>query len=199
MPKGPAIAVLPFTNLSGDPKQDYFSDGLTEDILTELSRARDLRVLARNTSFQYKGKAVDVRKLGRELERALRARGQYPAHRRPPPRHGAAHRHRDRCPHLGRPYDREMADVFLVQDEIVSQIVAKIAGGYGVIESSEAKSPRARVPEQIQAYDLVLRARDVMHRIGTAKTFARRKNFCARRSRSIRRTLVQSARRHGLP
>src|SRR5262249_32158807 len=57
MPEGPAIAVLPFTNLSDDPKQEYFSDGLTEDILTELSRARDLRVLARNTTFQYKGKA----------------------------------------------------------------------------------------------------------------------------------------------
>ena len=64
-PKGPAIAVLPFNNLSGDPKQDYFSDGLTEDILTELSRARDLRVLARNTSFRYKGQAVDIRELGR--------------------------------------------------------------------------------------------------------------------------------------
>src|SRR5262245_10561172 len=57
MPEGPTIAVLPFTNLSDDPKQEYFSDGLTEDILTELSRARDLRVLARNTTFQYKGKA----------------------------------------------------------------------------------------------------------------------------------------------
>jgi adenylate cyclase len=56
VPKGPAIAVLPFVNLSGDPKQEYFSDGLTEDILTELSRARDLRVLARNTTFLYKGK-----------------------------------------------------------------------------------------------------------------------------------------------
>ena len=67
-PKGPAIAVLPFTNLSGDPKQDYFSDGLTEDILTELSRARDLRVLARNTTFQYKGQAVDVSNLGRDLK-----------------------------------------------------------------------------------------------------------------------------------
>ena len=67
VPKGPAIAVLPFNNLSGDPKQEYFSDGLTEDIMTELSRARDLRVLARNTTFQYKGKAVDVSKLGREL------------------------------------------------------------------------------------------------------------------------------------
>jgi TolB-like protein len=68
VPKGPAIAVLPFNNLSGDPKQEYFSDGLTEDILTELSRARDLRVLARNTSFRYKGKAVDASKLGRELK-----------------------------------------------------------------------------------------------------------------------------------
>jgi adenylate cyclase len=63
----PAVAVLPFTNLSGDPKQDYFSDGITEDILTELSRARNLRVLARNTTFQYKGKAVNVGELGREL------------------------------------------------------------------------------------------------------------------------------------
>src|SRR5262245_7039291 len=67
LPDVPTVAVLPFVNLSGDPKQDYFSDGITEDILTELSRARDLRVLARNTTFQYKGKAVDVGKLGREL------------------------------------------------------------------------------------------------------------------------------------
>ena len=65
-PRSPAIAVLPFANLSGDPKQDYFSDGITEDILTELSRARDIRVLARNTTFQYKGKPVDVGELGRE-------------------------------------------------------------------------------------------------------------------------------------
>ncbi|HXK36799.1 MAG TPA: FlgO family outer membrane protein, partial [Candidatus Paceibacterota bacterium] len=67
-PDGPAIAVLPFVNLSGDPQQEYFSDGLTEDLMTALSRASsDLRVLARNTTFQYKGKAVDVPKLGREL------------------------------------------------------------------------------------------------------------------------------------
>src|SRR5262249_29238126 len=67
MPKGPGVAVLPFVNLSGDKNQEYFSDGLTEDILTELARVRDLRVLARNTTFQYKGKAVDISKLGREL------------------------------------------------------------------------------------------------------------------------------------
>jgi TolB-like protein len=67
MPKGPGVAVLPFVNLSGDANQEYFSDGLTEDIMTKLARVRDLRVLARNTTFQYKGKAVDVSKLGREL------------------------------------------------------------------------------------------------------------------------------------
>ena len=78
-PNVPAIAVLPFTNLSGDPKQDYFSDGLTEDILTELSRARDLRVIARNTTFQYKGKAVDVGQARARAQCPLRARRQYPA------------------------------------------------------------------------------------------------------------------------
>ena len=69
--KGPGVAVLPFVNLSGDANQEYFSDGLTEDILTELTRTGDLRVLARNTTFQYKGKAVDVTKLGRRARRAL--------------------------------------------------------------------------------------------------------------------------------
>ena len=161
VPKGPAIAVLPFANLSGDPKQDYFSDGLTEDILTELSRARDLRVLARNTTFQYKGKAVDVGKLGRELKVRYVLEGSV---RRTDDRlrvtaqlidtETGSHIWADR-------YDREMADVFLVQDEIVNQIVAKIAGGYGAIERNEAKAAARKSPEQIQAYDLVLRARDV--------------------------------------
>src|SRR5215813_11782674 len=63
----PSVAVLPLTNLSGDPQQDYFSDGITEDITTELSRFSELLVIARNSSFQYKGKAVDIRQIGREL------------------------------------------------------------------------------------------------------------------------------------
>jgi adenylate cyclase len=63
----PSVAVLPFANLSGDPQQDYLSDGITEDITTELSRFSELRVIARNSSFQYKGKAVDIRQVGREL------------------------------------------------------------------------------------------------------------------------------------
>ena len=163
MPEGPAIAVLPFVNLSGDPQQEYFSDGLTEDLMTALSRASsDLRVLARNTTFQYKGKAVDVPKLGRELgaryvlegsvrraDDGLRVTAQLIDTQT------GAHIWADR-------FDREMADIFLVQDEIVSQIVAKIAGGYGVIEITEAKSAAHKSPQEIQAYDLVLRAHGVM-------------------------------------
>jgi len=67
MPAGPKIAVLPFTNMSGDPEQEYFSDGITEDIITSLSRFRELFVIARNSTFRYKGKSVDVRELHREL------------------------------------------------------------------------------------------------------------------------------------
>ncbi len=163
VPKGPAIAVLPFVNLSGDPNQDYFSDGLTEDIMTELSRmTRDLRVLARNTTFQYKGKAVDVAKLGRELnvryvlEGSVRRVGDdLRVTAQLIDAETGAHIWADK-------FDRKMADVFLLQDEIVGQIVAKIAGGYGVIETTEAKSATRKNPEQIQAYDLVLRAREAM-------------------------------------
>jgi adenylate cyclase len=176
-PKGPAIAVLPFNNLSGDPKQDYFSDGLTEDILTELSRARDLRVLARNTSFRFKGQAVDVRELGHKLGVGYVLEGSI---QRTDDRlrvtaqlidtETGTHIWADR-------YDREMADVFLVQDEIVSKIVAKIASGYGVIESSEAKSAARKSPDQIQAYDLVLRARDVMGSAWNRENFRSAKEF----------------------
>jgi adenylate cyclase len=67
LPDKPSIAVLAFTNMSGDPEQQYFSDGITEDIITELSRFRDLFVIARNSSFQYQGKAVDIKRVGREL------------------------------------------------------------------------------------------------------------------------------------
>ena len=171
-PNVPAIAVLPFTNLSGDPKQDYFSDGLTEDILTELSRARDLRVIARNTTFQYKGKAVDIGELGRELDARYvlegsvqRANDRLRVNAQLIDAKTGTHIWADR-------YDREHADVFLVQDEIVNQIVAKIAGSYGAIERNEAKSAARKNPNEIQAYDLVLRARDAMQWDWTSETFS---------------------------
>ena len=194
LPKGPAIAVLPFVNLSGDPKQDYFSDGLTEDILTELSRARDLRVLARNTTFQYKGKAVDVGKLGRELKvryvlegSVRRAEDQLRVTAQLIDAETGSHIWADR-------YDREMADVFLVQDEIVNQIVAKIAGSYGAIERNEAKTAARKSPEQIRAYDLVLRARE-RHTMGLdQRDLSRgREHPCSKPSRSIQQTRKRAA------
>jgi adenylate cyclase len=169
---GPSIAVLPFANLSGDANQEYFSDGLTEDLITQLSRAsRDLRVLARNTAFQYKGKAVDVSKLGRELgvryvlegsvqrtEDDLRVAAQLIDTQT------GAHVWADR-------FDRKIADIFLVQDAIISQIVGEIAGSYGAIERNEAKAAARKSPEQIQAYDLVLRARAAIQWDWTSETF----------------------------
>ena len=174
----PVIAVLPFANLSDDPKQEYFSDGLTEDLMTELSRAsRDLRVLARNTTFQYKGKAVDVPKLGRELgaryvlegsvrrtDDRLRVMAQLIETRT------GTHVWADR-------FDRKMADIFLLQDEIVSQIVAKIAGNFGVIDITEAGSATRKSPDEIQAYDLVLRAQNVMHPEYSHETFSAAKEL----------------------
>ena len=178
VPEGPAIAVLPFVNLSDDPKQEYFSDGLTEDLMTELSRASsDLRVLARNTTFQYKGKAVDVPKLGRELgaryvlegsvrrtDDGLRVTAQLIDTQT------GAHIWADR-------FDRKMADIFLVQDEIVSQIVAKIAGNFGVIDINEARSATRKNPDEIRAYDLVLRAQDVMRPEWSHETFSAAKEL----------------------
>jgi adenylate cyclase len=174
----PVLAVLPFANLSDDPKQEYFSDGLTEDLMTELSRAsRDLRVLARNTTFQYKGKAVDIPKLGRELG------ARYVLE-------GSVRRTNDRLRVMAQlietqagtqvwadRFDREMADVFLVQDEIVSQIVAKIAGNFGVIDITEARSATRKNPDEIRAYDLVLRAQAVMQPEWSQETFSAAKGM----------------------
>jgi TolB-like protein len=175
---GPAIAVLPFVNLSGEPDQEYFSDGLTEDLMTELSRASsDIRVLARNTTFQYKGKSVDIPKLGRDLGVRYVLEGSV---RRTDDRlrviaqlidtQTGAHIWADR-------FDRKMADIFLVQDEIVSQIVAKIAGNFGVIDINEARSATRKNPDEIQAYDLVLRAQAVMRPEWSQETFSAAKGM----------------------
>ena len=178
MPEGPAIAVLPFANLSDDPKQEYFSDGLTDDLMTALSRASsDLHVLARNTTFQYKGKSVDVPKLGRELgaryvlEGSVRRAGDdLRVTAQLIDTQTGAQIWADR-------FDRKMADIFLVQDEIVSQIVAKIAGGYGVIDINEVKSATRKSPDEIRAYDLILRAQDVMRPEWNHETFSAAKDL----------------------
>jgi adenylate cyclase len=95
----PSIAVLPFANMSGDPEQDYFSDGISEDIITDLSKVSGLIVIARNSSFAYKGKAPDIRAVGRELGPAGLgpSGGQSGAH------HGAVDRRENRGASMGRP------------------------------------------------------------------------------------------------
>ncbi len=139
----PSIAVLPFNNLSGDPEQEYFSDGITEDIITALSKHRWLAVIARNTSFGYKGQSVDIRRLADELSANYVVEGSV---RR------AGNRVRvtaqlidtDTGNHLwAERYDRELEDIFDVQDEITETIAARVEPEVGAAERERvARAPR---------------------------------------------------------
>ena len=103
LPDKPSIAVLPFPNMSGDPEQEYFADGMVEEIITALSRIRWLFVIARNSSFTYKGKAVDIEAGRPRTRRPLCARRQRAQGRRPRADHGSTDRGGDRRAYLGRP------------------------------------------------------------------------------------------------
>ena len=150
----PSIAVLPFANLSDDAQQDYFSDGISEDIITELSRFSELLVIARNSSFQYKGKAVDIRQVGLELGARYALEGSV---RRSGDRvritaqlidaETGAHRWAER-------YDREMRDVFAVQDEVARAIVATLAAH---VNRAEIERAMLKPPASWEAYDYYLR------------------------------------------
>lgn len=151
----PSIAVLPFTNISGDSEQEYFSDGITEDIITELSRFRNLLVIARNSSFTYKGQAVDVKKVGRELGVAYVLEGSV---RR------AGNRVRitaqlidaETGSHLwAERYDRPLADVFAVQDELTRTVTSTVGGQ---VEEASKQRIRHLADTELRAYDLFLRA-----------------------------------------
>jgi adenylate cyclase len=158
MPTGPTIAVLPFTNMSGDPKQEYFSDGITEDIITALSRFRGLYVLARNSTIKYKGQPVDVRQVGRDLGAQFIVEGSV---RRAGEKIRVSAQLLDATDgkHLwAETYDRELtaADIFAVQDEIVAKVVAVIGGSSGVIARAERKRIRGKPPGRLDAYECVL-------------------------------------------
>ena len=105
LPDKPSIAVLPFQNMSGDPEQEYFADGMVEEIITALSRIRWLFVIARNSSFTYKGQPIDVKRVGRELGVRYVLEGSV-RKARPGTHHGAADRGRDPRPSLGRSFRR---------------------------------------------------------------------------------------------
>jgi len=155
----PTIAVLPFTNMSGDPRQEYLSDGITEDIITALTRFAKLSVVARNSTFAYKGKAVDVRQVGKDLG------ARYVLE-------GSVRRTRDRGritaqlidtsdgKHVwAENYDRDLKDLFSVQDEVIQQIVGSLDVE---LDRAQLEQTRRGSPKDFRAYDLVLQARKVV-------------------------------------
>jgi adenylate cyclase len=150
----PSIAVLPFTNMSSDPEQDYFADGITEDIITDLSRWRTLAVRSRNSTFQFKGKQVDIQGLGRELDVHFLVEGSVR-------RMGERVRitvqliNSESGDHIwAERFDRPLADLFAVQDEVVRTIVGTLVGR---VYASEVEQARRKPPSSIMAYDHVLR------------------------------------------
>ena len=154
LPGKPSLAVLPFTNMSGDPEQEYFSDGLTNALITDLSKFSGLFVIARNSTFTYKGQAVNVKEVGREfgVRYVLEGSTQKAADR---VRVTANLVEAATSRHLwGESYDRPLTDIFAVQDEIVQQIGVTLR-----VKILEAEQDRARrIPtENLTAYDAWLR------------------------------------------
>ncbi len=156
-PSGPAVAVLPFTNMSGDPAQDYFADGMADEVITALSRCSGLLVIARNSSFTYKGRAVDVREVGRELGvgyvlegsvrrsgKRLRITGQLVDAAT------GAHLWADR-------FEGDSRDVFALQDRVAESVVAAIEPTLQFAEIGRRRQDRP------DAYDLLLRAGALEH------------------------------------
>jgi TolB-like protein/Flp pilus assembly protein TadD len=157
----PSIAVLPFLNLSGDPEEQYFSDGITEDIITELSRFRTLLVIARNSSFRYRGDDQDMRRIGRELGVRYLAEGSV---RRVGGRVRISAQLIDAESgnHIwAERYDRDAADLLTVQDDIVRAIATTL--GYRVEAAGRERAMRLS-PEALSAYDLVLRSEALLLR-----------------------------------
>jgi adenylate cyclase len=176
-PHGPSIAVLPFTNMSGDPEQEYFSDGITEDIITELSRFRSLFVIARNSSFAYKGRAMDMREIGRELGVRYMAEGSV---RRAGNRvrvtaqlidaRSGSHLWAER-------FDRELEDIFSVQDEITRRIVTSMAPR---IEAESLDMAKRKPPEDMRAYDYYLKAKSLVDTPHSTARFEQARQYCDR-------------------
>lgn len=179
LPDKPSIAVLPFTNMSGDPEQEYFTDGVTEDIITELSRFHSLFVIARNSSFSYKGKSPDVRQVGKQLGVRYVLEGSI---RRASNRIRVTAQLIDALTgsHVwAERYDRVLEDIFAVQEEVTRSIVTAIAPQ---IEDAEVAAARRVRPGNLSAYEIAVRA--------SANTF----EAYARANRGLREQAIGEAR-----
>jgi adenylate cyclase len=155
LPDKPSIAVLPFQNISGDPEQEYFADGMVEEIITALSKIRWFFVIARNSTFTYKGHAVDVKQVGRELGVRYVLEGSVR-------RSGSRIRVTAQLVEAGtgnhvwaERYDRDLADIFAVQDEITERVVAAIEPELYAAEQVRSQN---KPPDSLDAWECVIRA-----------------------------------------
>lgn len=161
----PSIVVLPFTNLSSDPEQDYFADGITEDIITALSRWRRFFVIARNSSFTYKGRTVDVKQVGRELgvryllEGSVRKVGnRIRVSSQLIDAESAGHVWADR-------FDGQLEDIFHVQDRLTSEVLVNLRPQ---ITQAELRRSQLKRPDSLDAWDLYLRASHLFYKTDKA-------------------------------
>jgi TolB-like protein/class 3 adenylate cyclase len=155
LPDKPSIAVLPFQNMSGDPEQEYFADGMVEDIITGLSRSKALFVIARNSSFTYKGKAVDIKQVGRELGVAYVLEGSV---RKAGNRVRITGQLIDAATgnHIwADKYDGPLDDIFDLQDRVTTSVIGAISPQ---LERAEMERAQRKPTENLQAYDYYLRA-----------------------------------------
>ncbi len=159
----PSIAVLPFANISGDLSQAYFCDGLTEDIITQLSRFRDLFVTASNSSFVYKGKAVKIQEVGRELGVRYILEGSVQASNKRV-RISAQLIDSQSGQHLwAERYDRRLDDIFEVQDEVTNRVVGTLASGYGGrLRKAWQKQTQGIRSRNARAFDYFMRGLDAV-------------------------------------
>lgn len=156
-----SIAVLPLTNMSGDAEQEYFADGLTEDIITGLSRFHSVNVIARNSTFTYKGKAVKVQEVGQELGVEYIVEGSI---RRAGDRVRVTVQlidARDGSHIWAQKYDRTLDDIFAVQDEMAQSILTALPQH---VEAADLEKGKRKSPAQMAAYDYFLRGREMHHR-----------------------------------
>jgi len=161
---GPSIAVLPFVNASGDPDQDYFSDGLTEELITQLSKYQELFVVARTSTLEYKDQSVDVRAVGESLgiRYVLQGSVQKAGDKiRLTAQLSDAHDGRQLW---GESYDRDLtaSDFFRLQDELTGEVLNAIAGSYGALFQAEFAQARRKPPASLDSYDCVLRVYDYL-------------------------------------
>jgi adenylate cyclase len=182
LPERPSIVVLPFTNMSRDPDQEYFSDGITEDIITDLSKISGLFVIARNSAFLYKDKAVSIPHVCRELGVAFALEGSI---------RKAGNRIRvtaqlvegSRGGHLwAERYDRELTDIFEVQDEITQQIVSALRVTLSEAEKSLVADGRTK---DVNAHDLFLRGRELIYGVKRDREEFEQARTCLRRAIEI--------------